>query len=268
MDVIRKHDAVVHERDEFARENRELRETVRRYNAPPSSNTAVSGSSKASGRHVPNNYPNSKPNHSPEDLLKDNPNDCQNVQLTSSAGHYRNLETTQLSLALSSTPHNSTSTAQNNHSTIMRGLVGTLDYDQIALDFVLTLERPCLPHIRYLVGRANNPTGRMLRRPNDVPDDGENEQISGHALMASCPPPEFVLAHPGDECEYEMPTMAKAHLVKLLGLCEQLPGLSDEELPPIKAWVKVTRDERFPRLNDTDFRTLKEELLPTVQCYR
>lgn len=132
-----------------------------------------------------------------------------------------------------------------------------------------SLEGPCLHHIRYLVGRANNPTGLAIQKPEEVPDDGINEHISGHALMASCPPPSHVVFNPTNDCPYQPPsTLPKATLAELLGLYEKLPELGQAEIPPIKAWVKLRQDERFLRLDTVDFQLLADQLLPTIKCHR
>ena len=126
-----------------------------------------------------------------------------------------------------------------------------------------------MKHILYLVTRANNPTGLALQqRPDDVPDDGKNEHISGHALMASCPPPPPLEPFSCDENPVEPLDITRASFANLLGLCEKLPGLKEKELPPIKAWAKLKQDERFPRLSAADFQQLQERLLPDVQCHR
>ncbi|KAL2261946.1 hypothetical protein VTK26DRAFT_2928 [Humicola hyalothermophila] len=51
-----------------------------------------------------------------------------------------------------------------------------LDYEQIGIDFVLTLEKPCMSHMPWLLERNA--------------ETGGNEPC-GHALMASCPPQPF-----------------------------------------------------------------------------
>ena len=40
----------------------------------------------------------------------------------------------------------------------------------------------------------------------------------------------------------------KVSLAKLLEMSNLLPGLTDEELKPIKVWMKMRQDDRLPRL--------------------
>lgn len=122
--------------------------------------------------------------------------------------------------------------------------------------------------MHYLVSRANNPPDRVPRHPADVPQDGQNEEISGHALMATCPPPTCDRTHATGRNAFEAQPVSKAGLARLFGLSEKLPGLGREELPPIKAWVKLRNDARFPRLNATDFHDLRTHLTPVVKCLR
>lgn len=124
-------------------------------------------------------------------------------------------------------------------------------------------------HVQYLVSRANNPTDIAIQqRPEDVPNDGVNEHISGHALMASCPPPNPIEPIFRNSLRYELPDIDKASLAKLLGLSEKLPGLAEEELPPIRAWPELREDSRFRRLNFEDFQNLQANLIHSIQCHR
>ena len=61
---------------------------------------------------------------------------------------------------------------------------------------------------------------------------------------------------------------SKKSLAELFGLCDQLPYRLEDELPPVKAWVRLRQDPRFARLNVSDFHQLAEQLLPTVKCHR
>ncbi|KAG8159213.1 hypothetical protein KVR01_010874 [Diaporthe batatas] len=51
-----------------------------------------------------------------------------------------------------------------------------IDYDQAGVDFVLSLERPCMDHMPWLLDRSSANGGT---------------EPCGHALMASCPPEPF-----------------------------------------------------------------------------
>ncbi|KAF1999516.1 hypothetical protein P154DRAFT_436891 [Amniculicola lignicola CBS 123094] len=124
-----------------------------------------------------------------------------------------------------------------------------LDYDQLGIDFVLTLERPCMDHMQFLMIRAN---------------DSEVD-VSGHALMATCPPESHVAAHPEDQYPHQMPDVTMPDLLKLLDLSNRLP--LDGEITPIMAWAMVLQDPRFSELTKKDVEGLKAELLAKIRCY-
>ncbi|KAL5427250.1 hypothetical protein PMIN04_001522 [Paraphaeosphaeria minitans] len=124
-----------------------------------------------------------------------------------------------------------------------------LDYDQIGIDFVLTLERPCMEHMQYLMVRAH---------------DAE-EIISGHALMASAPPDSHIANNPEETYPHQMPDIAMPDLMKLLDLSNRLP--LDGEITPIMAWVMVLKEPRLAELSKADVEGIKGELLAKVRCY-
>ena len=101
----------------------------------------------------------------------------------------------------------------------------------------------------------------------DVPDDEINLEISGHALMASCPSSgQEVMQLSKDE--HSMPSMPALSLAKLYGLCDQIFDLSTGELLPIKAWAAIKQDPRFPFFQLHHFKQLRDKLLPHVVCLR
>ena len=62
--------------------------------------------------------------------------------------------------------------------------------------------------------------------------------------------------------------LPKADLAMLLGFSDQLPGLDADELPAIKAWIKIRQDRRHLQLGYSDFEELVREIMPKVHCYR
>jgi len=125
-----------------------------------------------------------------------------------------------------------------------------LDYDQIGIDFVLTLERPCMDHMQFLMVRST---------------DSEEAEISGHALMATCPPQSHINDHPEEKYPHKMPDIGPADLVRLLDLSNRLP--LDGEITPIMAWASIRQHPRAQELTPKDFATMKEELKGKIRCY-
>ena len=94
--------------------------------------------------------------------------------------------------------------------------------------------------------------------------DTEGE-ISGHALMATCPPESHLIERPEVQYPHKMPDMQASDLLKLLDLSNRLP--LDGEITPVMAWAMVLRNEHLHLLTPQDFGNMKEELLGKVRCY-
>ncbi|PSR82202.1 hypothetical protein BD289DRAFT_371647 [Coniella lustricola] len=178
-----------------------------------------------------------------------------------------------------------------------------IDYEQAGIDFVLTLERPCMDHLPWLLERSHASGGL---------------EPCGHALMASCPPEPFSLLsrdvpfgrnqghtqHPhnsshsngggpvvaatnqvnggtstgsgtgttvvinGGANATALPTtweLTKAGLATLLDL--SLKFNLDGEITPVMAWGMVLAHPRLGEMVEGDFGRLAEELTGKVRCY-
>ncbi|OBT80510.1 hypothetical protein VF21_00855 [Pseudogymnoascus sp. 05NY08] len=144
-------------------------------------------------------------------------------------------------------------TPHTHHPTAAQGL----DIDQAGIDFVLTLERPCMDHLQFLVELSSTPSGMPC----------------GHALMATCPP----VPHPADEMPWghgvaRLPheglktwDLQKGDLANLLDLSMRLN--LDGEITPVMAWGMVLGHPRFGELAAREFEMVVEELRPKVRCY-
>ncbi|KAI1374154.1 hypothetical protein F4677DRAFT_181783 [Hypoxylon crocopeplum] len=145
-----------------------------------------------------------------------------------------------------------------------------VDYEQAGIDFVLTLERPCMDHMPWLLERAQDTAG----------------DACGHALMATCPPEPFpelgddipfghahsnahALAHAskGGESQSNHQTweLSKADLATLLDLSKKLD--LDGEITPVMAWGMVLAHPRLTELKREDFERLIDDLKGKVRCY-
>jgi len=135
-----------------------------------------------------------------------------------------------------------------------------VDYDQAGIDFVLTLERPCMDHMQFLVERSSEPEGDPC----------------GHALMASCPPEPFPENNPSIPFGHQQTPhlngtaqktwdLSKPDLANLLDLSKRLN--LDGEITPVMAWGMVLGHARFHELRDDDFQSMSQELLAKVRCY-
>ncbi|KAI1461660.1 hypothetical protein F4805DRAFT_412931 [Annulohypoxylon moriforme] len=141
-----------------------------------------------------------------------------------------------------------------------------VDYEQAGIDFVLTLERPCMDHMPWLIERAQDTSG----------------DACGHALMASCPPEPFpelgeeipfgyahTRANRGDpnlnQSSQQTWELSKADLATLLDLSKKLD--LDGEITPVMAWGMVLAHPRLADLKKEDFDRLMDDLKGKVRCY-
>ncbi|MCJ1288534.1 hypothetical protein MMC34_000062 [Xylographa carneopallida] len=127
---------------------------------------------------------------------------------------------------------------------------GGMDHDQLGVDFVLALERPCMAHLQYMCVRSNQ---EAEPSPN------------GHALMASCPPFSHIDRHPEEPYPHKVPDLPKADLFKLLNLSASLP--LDGELTPVMALNMIRTHERYGELTEHDFNALRVDLQTKTRCY-
>jgi hypothetical protein len=97
-------------------------------------------------------------------------------------------------------------------------------------------------------------------RANDA-----DENISGHALMATAPPEAHIVNCPEEKYPHQMPDVKMPDLMKLLDLSNRLP--LDGEITPIMAWAKIIQNENFGELLAEDIGLIKGELLAKVRCY-
>ncbi|KAK0613009.1 hypothetical protein B0T17DRAFT_499116 [Bombardia bombarda] len=142
-----------------------------------------------------------------------------------------------------------------------------LDYDQAGIDFVLTLEKPCMDHMPWLLERGSEVGGEPC----------------GHALMASCPPEPFPELTPDIPFGYSNVKvsegrgsnaveagqrtweLSKGDLATLLDLSKRLN--LDGEITPVMAWGMVLGHPRLAELKMEDFTKLTDELGSKVRCY-
>ena len=106
-----------------------------------------------------------------------------------------------------------------------------------------------MDHIQFLMVRSQD-------------SDGD---ISGHALMATCPPVSYIEDNPSEKYPHKMPELGTADLVRLLDLSSRLP--LDGEITPIMAWAGIRSHPRFDDMTRADFESVKEELTQKIRCY-
>jgi hypothetical protein len=131
---------------------------------------------------------------------------------------------------------------------------GIFDSDpQLGVDFILQLEAPCRVHTEYLCREAHK----------DVERDAF---FSGHALMASCPPPSHIENVPeGNDYPHQTYELPLPNLEKLLNLSRQL--ITDGQVTPIMILQSLKNHEQYRSLNKDDVKTIVETLTAKIRCY-
>ncbi|KAF7560985.1 hypothetical protein G7046_g3160 [Stylonectria norvegica] len=137
---------------------------------------------------------------------------------------------------------------------------GGVDLDEAGIDFVLTLERPCMAHLPWMMNRTAE-TGH---------------DPCGHALMASCPPGPFTALTPdipfGASQVHGKPSagqptweLSKSGLSTLLDLSARLD--LDGEITPVMAWGLILANARLRDLQVCDLQRVSLELAKKTRCY-
>ncbi|KAF2499709.1 hypothetical protein BU16DRAFT_524164 [Lophium mytilinum] len=124
--------------------------------------------------------------------------------------------------------------------------VAQMDLANVGMEFVLTLESPCLHHTQ------GNPK--------------EPHAPSGHALTVSAPllfqaPSASALQLPSSS--WEAPHLGLERLLELSSNIE----LGDDEMTPVQAWNYVRNHDAFAQIDVQLLRKLTQDLLGAVKCY-
>ncbi|PQE04044.1 bZIP-type transcription factor protein [Rutstroemia sp. NJR-2017a BVV2] len=175
--------------------------------------------------------------------------------------HSSNLNPNNMQYNHGSPPEFGASNNMNGRSMAQQQVQPGVDYDQAGIDFVLTLERPCMDHMQFLMERSSDPEGEIW---------------CGHALMATCPPEVDMEQHPDIPFGHCLPhvnkpesqktwDLSKSDLSNLLDLSKRLD--LNGEITPVMAWGMVLAHPRLSELKEKDFKAMSEDLLPKVRCY-
>ena len=117
-----------------------------------------------------------------------------------------------------------------------------VDTIEIAIDFVLALEHPCMSHLPY---PANPPT-----------DDPAN-----HLMMVSTP----LVARAPDAPQLNQTWTASGAIIKeLLNLSSSIN--LEGEITPVEAWHRLHQHPDFWRLDRNQIGKVKRELSASVRC--
>ena len=115
-----------------------------------------------------------------------------------------------------------------------------------------------------------------MRRSVDSPDNAEEAQFSGHALMACCPPPTHISTVPAEQgglqptYPHKVPDVPADTLNTLLNLSQQIAGeghLVGGQVTPIMALQQLKSHPEYLSLTAEDVRAMTESFKKKVRCY-
>ncbi|KAJ9637601.1 hypothetical protein H2204_004750 [Knufia peltigerae] len=136
---------------------------------------------------------------------------------------------------------------------------------QLGIDFILKLEQTCRDHGEYLV-----------RRSMDSPNNDEEAVFSGHALMASCPPPSHIQRTPAvnggldPTYEHKVPDAESVQILNnLLNLSQSLKGsaIPSGQVTPIMALQSLKGHRNYATLTREDVLGMIDSIRSKVRCY-
>ncbi|KAL8925912.1 MAG: hypothetical protein Q9208_003225 [Pyrenodesmia sp. 3 TL-2023] len=123
------------------------------------------------------------------------------------------------------------------------GMASKLDTPEVAVDFVLALEHPCMPHLPH-------------------PSDPPSEDPSNHALLFSAP---LVSRAPKTFKQPDASWQANGFMIKeLLNLSSAIN--LEGEITPVEAWQRLRQHPGFGRLDNIAFDRIKAELSTSARC--
>ncbi|KAJ5765899.1 hypothetical protein N7520_005458 [Penicillium odoratum] len=152
-------------------------------------------------------------------------------------------------------------------------LKGVFENDpQLQIDFILTYFTP--PHtarnpltmpVHRLEAPCREHTDYLCRRSVTEADD-EDMPFSGHALMATCPPPSYIAnTTPEQTYPHKAPDLPIPNLSTLLNLSRQL--VTEGQITPIMALSCLKNHELYPSLSRDDVKIIIDTLNTKVRCY-
>lgn len=134
-------------------------------------------------------------------------------------------------------------------SLMSQGAPASLDTPDVAIEFVLALEHPCMTHIQH---------------PAAVPSASSSKgNPTFHVQMASAPLVSSAPRPPGPNTKWNW-TASSTIIRQLLALSSTI-NLAGE-ITPVEVWNRVRRHPDFWRFNRTQIDGLKNELSGKVKC--
>ncbi|OQU96623.1 hypothetical protein CLAIMM_02675 isoform 2 [Cladophialophora immunda] len=169
-------------------------------------------------------------------------------------------------------------------------LVAQLDTVVVAMEFVLKLESPCLPHLHQNEEDENNPSSSSSSPHGHVhtasaallccyPSPSSSSPSSSSLLSPptstsyakantyASPLSSPAIASPSSSSPSLSWTAPKATLERLLAISDDLPIDQASELTPVQVWHCVRQSAAYPSMKVQGLNQMAEKLVTHVKCY-
>ena len=123
-------------------------------------------------------------------------------------------------------------------------MASKLDTPEVAIDFVLALEHPCMPHLPH-------------------PSDPQSDEPTNHALLFSTP----LASHAPRSFQKSVDPSWTANTAMIKELLNLSSAINLEgEITPIEAWHRLRQHPGFSRLDRWAIEKIKTDLSASVRC--
>ncbi|KAF2757465.1 hypothetical protein EJ05DRAFT_390434 [Pseudovirgaria hyperparasitica] len=201
--------------------------------------------------------------HSDSDFLTPPTSICAPLERVSSATSSASIPGPSFGLAsgLASAPSLLQNTTETTTTTTTPGTTiyahpQGLDATQVGVNFVLSLESPCLYHHRLIMPEMLLLSGQI--------GNGHRQMLSA-PIMARAPEYSFNPLHLGmpSDARWDVPVRELENLLKGAGEL----GLAEGEITPVQGWMWLRRHPRFGRLGFEGLEEMRGGLVPLVECH-
>ncbi|KAJ9608226.1 hypothetical protein H2200_007214 [Cladophialophora chaetospira] len=139
-----------------------------------------------------------------------------------------------------------------------------LDVAVVAMEFVLKLESPCLPHLRQADDSNSSSTSTSAK---GSPQGHVHTASAALLCCSSHPSPVSAASSPSDPAGSAAWPVHKATLDRLLDISEDLPLDQAVELTPVQTWHCIAQSPSFYTLQMKTLDRMSDTLLGYIKCY-
>jgi hypothetical protein len=146
--------------------------------------------------------------------------------------------------------------------------VSQVDSVTIAMEFVLKLESPCLPHLQA----QSDHNSSVVSSPTSKASPHGHVHMASAALLYGSPNPSPLEVSafspaPSTASNSSCWSTSRATLERLLEIADDLPLDMTTEMTPVQAWNCITKVPTFGNLRIDALSALADLLLTRIKCF-